>query len=1817
MTAAVPPPSASEPKKPRRWRRRLLWILGIAIGFAVLLRIALAFALPSIVSAVASGRGLRAAYERLRLSILTGDVELWHLTLDPKEGGERYLHAEYCRIDLAMLPLLRGRAVFRRIELDGADVHLRRAEDGTIPFLDRLRGGAAEGREEPAPEARPRARREVPGKIDLSPPLEIDALRLQAARLHLRDEASDPPASARIDVDVELSDLGSKKRPARFFAKVHSAAFLDVFQAEGMASGSGNDLDVELSALLRGLRLERFAEQLRALGLRPTAGATAFEVKGKIATREVAEPGSEVSIALSVEGLEATAGGARFLALERLALEVPSAAPLAARASALVVRGGRLRLERTEEGNIRFGPVEILASGGGPRAAPKREPGRPPDRGAEPARAPPGEGLAAAIEKIEIEDVALEFSDRAIEPRRDLSLELKSLVVKDVVADPARPDEALAFEAKAACPGVFEELRVEGAAVPFAPRKTFEARVRSSGVAPRALDPYFAEAGLEPVLERGSLRLDLRGAVEVRPDGALAAEVAIEDIAYADGEELAAADAVRVSGVEVAPGGGATTIGAVEIVGPRLFARREASGEVRLLGLRTRPPTARGATGAAPPASAPEEPGPPPAIAIGRLVCREARLEFLDEAISPAHRIAVSDAGAELEGFRFGSAGPEGAKPATLRAWLAAPGLLEKLVAEGTLSADPTGGAVSLSVTGTGITAAAVAPYVSPAGAEPALAGGSLRARLDARVARAGGAMTGEFEISDVRWADGEERLLELDRFRLEGLEARPEKLRVASIAVEGPRAWLARDRGRRLRVAGFAVSPPRESPAPPPDDSVPPPPTARPRAPAPGTSAPTPAVEVDRCALSGLEVRWRDEAFEAPIETAVLAETEIQGLSTARGAPPATVRAAVRIPDIAEGLRASGELAADPDDAALRLDLAAEGLRGEKVSPYLPSGIRCSLRDGRARAKLEARLAAHPEGGKRAALVVSEVAYADGDSGPPFLALDLLRVLIERFDPEGGLVSIEECSVSGFEARAEKTAEGALAAMGFALEPSEEPESAGGGAGEAQEGQPSREVERPGKPAATEEPAAEGREAAPAARRLARKLPLITVKKLDGHLRRLAFRDASRPGAAEIALSDVRLRNPEPIGILGDDPTSQPPARLTLAGSLDPIVRSFGAELALSPFAAEPALSAEFSAEGIRGDGIAEIAPELAERIDGSALADGRFAARLGLTLSATRRGPAGFDLSREFGGAVEVKGVAFRNGPEGEVLAGFDALEVAGLRIDPKRGAVRIASVEIVKPRARLFRESDGLRALDILFKVPPGAGAEESAQAAEGAAKPAAPSPDAEPRATEAGARAGRGGGEFSIGKFLVSGIDVRIEDRSADPPTVVPLQDLEFDLRGISSRLFEEERPVRFSLYVESGKVPLREPLPGSLISGLFSDAAGVLTGAGAAERELEERPLFGDLTASGQLAFFPSLRGSVRLGLSAFELEGLRGSAAASGITLDSGMLDARLELDFEDGSLDAFLRAIFTDLVVSEPPDGPIVRYLHLPAPLQTVVFALRNERGELDVPIGIRLERGGVTAGAIAETAISTFGALVAQAIARAPLRAAGAVTNVASMGGIVPWKSLLPFGLGAAAPEPTPVPVSFEPGSTVPSAAELAALEPILRRIQSGEPLGLTLRHEFSARDLERAERIANPSRERCLDIISGVGRRKKEILVAREILAARARLAYETGSEGRAEEIRAEIARLDRELSYLEASFDRAYDLLRPGAERFAERRAREASLAIARERLDRVRDAIAEEFPDMRERLTAMRPQIEAAPDLELGRVVVVPQVQKAQ
>ena len=94
-----PAPTEPKPKKRRRWRRRLLWVAGVVLS----LRIGLGLCMPWILN-MAVGDQLQCDYENLKMSLLTGWVEIRQLELRRKsdsEGTSRPIVAlEYAELDL-------------------------------------------------------------------------------------------------------------------------------------------------------------------------------------------------------------------------------------------------------------------------------------------------------------------------------------------------------------------------------------------------------------------------------------------------------------------------------------------------------------------------------------------------------------------------------------------------------------------------------------------------------------------------------------------------------------------------------------------------------------------------------------------------------------------------------------------------------------------------------------------------------------------------------------------------------------------------------------------------------------------------------------------------------------------------------------------------------------------------------------------------------------------------------------------------------------------------------------------------------------------------------------------------------------------------------------------------------------------------------------------------------------------------------------------------------------------------------------------------------------------------------------------------------------------------------------------------------------------------------------------------------------------------------------------------------------------------------------------------------------------------------------
>ncbi|MGB7160915.1 MAG: DUF748 domain-containing protein, partial [Tepidisphaeraceae bacterium] len=550
--------------------------------------------------------------------------------------------------------------------------------------------------------------------------------------------------------------------------------------------------------------------------------------------------------------------------------------------------------------------------------------------------------------------------------------------------------------------------------------------------------------------------------------------------------------------------------------------------------------------------------------------------------------------------------------------------------------------------------------------------------------------------------------------------------------------------------------------------------------------------------------------------------------------------------------------------------------------------------------------------------------------------------------------------------------------------------------------------------------------------------LPDVTLRKLDINLKRIAVIDeaAAAKGAEPLALADWRITNPKPIEMLGKDPAARPPIELSLTGKVDPVVDSVAIGIVTAPFAQQPTLAVGVNASGIKGDGVIALAPDLKEQIDGSGMTSGVFLAHLETTLKLDRRSLADFALVKGFDANLLVKGVEFRAAPDGPILAGVEEIRSEGIRAEPNAGIYRAKAIEVTKPIVHAYRDKDGIHALGLVIKMP------------EKAEKEATPTEEKKPEAiTAAAVEPAPMQGEIRVDRFLISGIDASVEDRSVQPPVRVPITGLDVEVRDFTTRALVEDRPFRFNAIVNSGKVNVPKPL---------------------AKDEYVQRDLFSQIVASGKVSLYPQTKGWAKNAVNGFELGALQGLAKEYGVDLYGGVFDSNVELRFKgDGDIDTKSRLIFTDLQLAEPPDGPIQKFLKLSTPLDAVIVALQDPSGGITLPLNVPIKEGEPQG--IAGAAVGAVGSVIVTAIASAPIKAASAVTGLVGLG---PKKK-------SRDAEP-PIVLAFSPADTGLATESRAALDKLIARMERDDDLQVTVKHELGTNDIARARVLVNPSPE-----------------------------------------------------------------------------------------------------------------------------------------
>lgn len=1838
---------ADRPKRSRgdRWRRRVLWVLLILIGLIIAVRLTVRWTVPAVLSKAAAPYNLDVRYDRMQFHMLGGDVGLWNVRIVPHgapDTVEPILHADYVRGDISLLALLKGGLHVLRAEVDGADMLLERTADGRIPLLDRWNA---------LPPSPPLT------KIDFTPPLVIEALRLHKVKTRIRDAYVNPPTDEIAWLDLRLSDLGTAEGKLNFEADAWAENLLDSLHAAGEAQMAGQSLDANCQLGMRGLRPKAVAKYLEPLGVRPVADTMSVELSLAAKTRALGGPSSgpasasrpdAVAGSIAVDDVRVAANERDTVRVAKLGADISELTPRSLQVSKVVLDGVRASGSRSSQGRLRTGGFELV-----PPPQPATQPAaRPAAAAAIAAGVPaPASGSASAsppaftvtVAELDVRDVDATFRDEAVSPATDLRLVARQLQCKAKGGmDALRPNATLVIVGRLECPGVARAVNIDGEVQPRTRERTAQLTLSAEGIRPEALRPYLEAAGVQSLLNDASARATVRASMTPATDGGagFVANARLSDVALTDGADLLTFGGVNVRNAAVDTGGGRVRVESIELEGPALEVRRRADGAIEAAGVRLAamktpapaPPPAPGAGADAPPPSptqSPEATTTQPAVSlprveIGRFSWKNVRLKLTDESAQPASSFEIGDAGVELSDLIVdlqNRAATQPGKPGTLKVWLSAPQLADELNVEGTLVPAARSLAADLRVRGRGVDLTRVAAYLKPLGIEPVLKQGSIDAAIKAEVSGDADRMRATLDVSGVKLADGERELVAVDGLRVTDAEKNGEGVGVGAVEVVKPRISVTREADGAFVAAGIRVRPTTQ-----PAQAQAAPPTTAPvaAATAPTTQPATLALALQRLHVDGAELQWDDMAVKPAVHFNATAKVNVDQVVLGKPAPPAKFDVILAAKDALEEMKIGGTVDLTPGAPAAKLHVDGRGLRAGPLASYLPPGTEVSLVDGRIVADLDAAVTPNEAGGQGFKLNVTNVDYRDAAASasaaaadgapdaPPLLALKELRAAAPRIDLAGDVIAIDEVSLVGFETRAGKDKDGATRALGIVMRP---PPTGAQAPAEATTKPVFAPVPTTAPTTGPSSGTVTDQEVARLVAAARRPLPLVTLGKLDINASHIEWADASRPGSKPVVIRDLQLRNLEPVSLGGPKAESQPPVKIELTTAIDPLASDVKLLAEAAPFATEPVAKLDLTASGLTGRAVTDLFPDLATQIDGSRLTDGRFRTQVQAHAKYDRRGPRDFDISRGIQLDVEVESLALTDGEKGPVLAGVESLQCDALRIEPKTGLVHAKVLEVNKPIATASRDAAGVHLLGLVIKPP---AASTTQPAADEKPAPKKPEPAKAPVVVPATtAPSDTPKSEIRVDRLLVTGIDVHFEDTTAEPALVVPLINLDVEVRGFTTLALTEPRPIRFSAVVGAGKVPLRRHVKGAGVAGAVGDAAGLIGGKKketlSNTTDIEPRELFSQITSAGNLTLYPAPSGYVKSSVSGLELAALAGPASQAGVDLAGGVFDTTVEAYFrDDGSLDTRSRFVFTDLSVKEPPNGPIVRHLALPAPLDVVIGALQDTDGSITVPLNVPIEKGKIDKAAVTSSAISALGSIVATAIASAPVKAVEDVGNVIGLGAL----------LGGNKPkaEIEPVELDFGTGDVTLGAAEQQKVASLVGLMRKDATVELTGRHELGNGDLELARIRANPAPVDALALARAVQARKQQLIAARADLAARARVELASLPDAQVSGTLDSLRVLDRQIAAADDGADALFDLLRPGAERQSERRARAAALQVAQQRLASVRDdavsaAKASNVPLATERIRMTNPQFNPSPDVPAGGRVVVTVVRK--
>lgn len=1420
-----------------------------------------------------------------------------------------------------------------------------------------------------------------------------------------------------------------------------------------------------------------------------------------------------------------------------------------------------------------------------------------------------------------------------------------------------------------AIPGIMRQATLTGDFFDDGQGLSASLDVQGQGIRPDRLEPYLHQLGLESILEDASLTCKVNIAIPSDPDKGM--DLEMENLVLADHQQWFKMNSIALKGLQIKPE--AIGLDSLEIVGPEVRGKVLTDQRFELLGFRTllvgmtRAPsgsqisstttssasspsaTASSIASTATPAPHPEamssaaatqpatttasQPATEsiastgsadgastkpvttyPAVRLGHFSWSGVKLQLEDESASTPTDLQLNNMELTLDNLLWDPSGKQTATQGKIHAHLSAPSIANLLSLDGTFTPTPQGLTLELNLSGNGLTAKELSPYLAPHGVRTELINGQVSGTIAASLGVDNGLLTASVTMDKLLYKDGPRELAAIDQVSVDKLSLDAARhMHVGQVLINRPRLALGRNPSGDLLAMGFVFSPSATNPAaigstsPSParaassanasSESSTPTATSPSAATLPADNVPSgPSLRLDGLKIQDAAISWNDLSVTPSLSTALRASITLENLVMGAEAPPAILNIRFSADGILEPGDLKGQVSLAPSGQTVALDLATGSIDGRALSCYLQPKAEVVIEDGILKAHLDAKISPATEGGQALQVKVTGVDFQDRANHSQMLKLDDFTVGATRIDPSAGILAFDTISLTGLGTEIVQSDKG-LTLLGVRIL-SADASATPTVAAKPTVGSPPTVATKPtvaANPGATQPPAAKPstQSATPAGAtaggsskpantpsaanspaeidevllqqamtRAKKPLPLFTLKTLWMEKGTIHYRDTRKGSEMDLTLGDLGLMNDKWVEVGGPRAAGRMPLEITFWGDLSPIVKKWVVMTQVSPLAMQPAGRVDMWVSGISGNGLIKAMPFLADKIDGSTLVAGEAEAHVSAQAKTLRH--AGLpDFASPFDADFLARQLAYRDAPNGPVLAGVGEIRAEGVHIIPATGSVHAKTLEISSILGRVQRDAKGIHVLGLTIPMGAGSSSEPSTAAAPASGNSQSGATASKPtsdKSARASAPSGPLPPEMGIDKLTISGIDFRLEDTSVQPAFILPINQLDVEVRGLSNHaMYKENMPVIFSAFMGADKAT-----------------------------PTSEREVFSQISTNGQLMFYPQPSGWAKTSIDAFDLASLGGEAKQAGVTLNGGYLDINADSRFHpSGDLDNKVKVVITDLDYSEPDNGPVRRKLGLAFPTNTVIAALEDASGGITIPLNVPVPKGKLNTGAVAGSAIGAIGMVTATAVASAPFKVVGFAGSL--------------LGIKGQEANLAPLAIIFPDGSSAVDATGQAAIQLAIKRMKDDGRVQVIIDQKIGAGDLSLAWQRANPSPEQVRQIAEQLRLQKFQLLNRRTDLQGQIRAQLAFGSEGTADRL-AELHQLDRELSATESALDRTYELMRPGADRQALRRARAAALEIAQQRLDLVtQQLISSNVPDAKERVKVTNLRFEPPAD----------------